>query len=193
MNSLHVITRSIHSQISTPTASLSTTDARLSNVWPPAALQPPNNTRPTNSTPDKSRQALIPISPHRPAAATHTPTLATPSYSNALVSSTSSITHATAPPASFTSHTIVVQDRSIAYNRDLLLPPPHRDYAANPELLADDWEHLTIMVHAGRPEDVGVKYWKQLYKGTKHWDRLRKNYSDWAVCITSIVPPRKSS
>ena len=73
------------------------------------------------------------------------------------------------------------------YSRDHLLPPPHQDYAANPELLADDWEHLEIALHPGQSEDVGVKYWKQLYKGTKHWACLRKKYSDWAVCIVPII------
>ena len=82
----------------------------------------------------------------------------------------------------------MIRDKIILYDRDHLTAPPHRDYSANPELLADDWEHLPVSLCPGQVEDIGVKFWKQLYKGTKHWERLRKKYSNWAVRVASVTP-----
>ena len=90
-----------------------------------------------------------------------------------------------APPSStalqFTTHSVVLHGNRIVYDRDLLLAPPRHDYAANPELIADHWEHLKVSILPGQLEDIGLKHWKQIYKGTKHWKRLRKPYSQWAV------------
>jgi hypothetical protein len=96
-----------------------------------------------------------------------------------------------AAPLEFTSNSIVIRNKIILYDRNILVAPPHRDYSADPDLLASDWEHLEISLHPGQIEDIGVKFWKQLYKGTKHWARLRKKYSNWAVraaaWMTSVI------
>lgn len=92
-----------------------------------------------------------------------------------------------AAPLRITSRSIVIHDKIILYDRDRLTAPPHRDYSANPELLADDWEHLLVSLSPGQVEDIGVKFWKQLYKGTKHWERLRKKYSNWAVRAAAFM------
>jgi hypothetical protein len=89
-------------------------------------------------------------------------------------------------PLQISSRSIVIRDKIILYDRDRLTAPPHRDYSANPELLADDWEHLSVSLCPGQVEDIGVKFWKQLYKGTKHWERLRKKYSNWAVRVAAF-------
>lgn len=87
------------------------------------------------------------------------------------------------PPRSPSSYQITIGNSLITFDRDLLLAPPRRDYAKNPWLLATDWEHLVITIHPGQHVDIGVKFWKQLYRGSKHWARLRKQFSQWAVCI----------
>jgi hypothetical protein len=191
MNSLsddvHVLTNSIHSLASAPMPTPLTT-ARTStwlsdNQQPAAHLQRPQHiTLTANHVP--SRQTLIlPSAAHSAAADATTPATSPSASTPANLSSSTS--HAPAP-LHFTSHRLAVRDTFIVYDRDLLLPPPHRDFAANPELLADDWEHLKFNLHPGQLEDIGVKYWKQLYKGTKYWARLRKYYSNWAVRIARI-------
>lgn len=79
------------------------------------------------------------------------------------------------------SHSLMVRDVMVVYDREHLIAPPHRDYASDIELLATDWEHFTLTLHPGQLEDIGVKFWKQLYRGTKYWARLRKPYSTWTV------------
>ena len=60
-----------------------------------------------------------------------------------------------------TSHSVIINNNHITYDRDLLLAPPHHDFSANPELIADYWEHLKIYVHPGQLEDIGLKYWNR--------------------------------
>jgi hypothetical protein len=91
------------------------------------------------------------------------------------------------PLPSCQSHSMIIGPRRIYYDPNQLLAPPCRNYSANPELLANDWEHLQVVLCPGRCEDIGVKYWKQLYKGTIHWTRLRRYYSIWAVHMPSLA------
>ena len=191
MNSLHILARSIHSTVSgiphlsAPTpAPLTVAHMQHSNGWQPASLDAVLATNPLVPSNLDAAQRDLPVICH-PTACTAVP--APPPPALTLASSPLSTTNTTAPLC-FASHSIMVQNTLVVYSCDHLLPPPHRDYAANPELLADDWEHLEIALHPGQSEDVGVKYWKQLYKGMKHWARLRKRYSDWAVCIVPIIP-----
>ena len=95
-------------------------------------------------------------------------------------------------PLRLTTHSVMIGHQRIHYDQDRLVAPPRRDYSANPELLADDWEHLEILLCPDQCEDIGVKYWKQIYKGTVHWTHLRKYYSIWRVrvhneCILSAA------
>lgn len=85
------------------------------------------------------------------------------------------------------SRQISIRGSVVLFDHDCLLPPPHRNYAKDPELLAADWEHLHVFLHPGQQEDIGVKFWKQLYKGSKHWPRLRKQFSEWAVRSFSVL------
>jgi hypothetical protein len=107
-------------------------------------------------------------------------------------SPTGSVVHSNprAPPTplaadslQITSRLVTIGTNRIIYNHDLLLAPPHCDYLANPELIAEHWEHFQIYVHPRQLEDIRLKYWKQIYKGMMHWKRLRKSYSQWAVSI----------
>ena len=86
-------------------------------------------------------------------------------------------------PLRLTSHSVTIGCQQIHYDQDQLVAPPRRDYAAHPEYLSHDWEHLQVLLCPGQCEDIGVKYWKQVYKGTVHWKRLRKYYSIWQVRV----------
>jgi len=46
---------------------------------------------------------------------------------------------------------------------------------------------LEVYILPGQSEDIGLKHWKQIYKGTKHWKRLRKPYSQWAYVAAAFL------
>jgi len=150
------------SHLSAPTRAL---DAR------PGYL-PPNP--PTTSVPPSR---IIHINP----TAQHVPSKPPPAMPSAPLATTTQSTSPPADPLPLMSHSLIIGHRHIHYDPDKLVAPPRHNYSANPELLVDDWEHLQVVLCPGQCEDIGVKYWKQLYKGTVHWTRLRRYYSIWAV------------
>lgn len=187
MYSQHILTQAIYFQVcgASQTAVLSPPAPCIGhlNQQPPARLQSSHASAVTTLAP-------LPTLPPAPVVAPMpTPTLPSTASSSPL---TSSPNQPDAPELPHLLNSIVVRDTMIVYDRNCLIAPPYRNYAANLELLVADWEHLTITLHPGQLKDIGVKFWKQLYLGTKHWARLRKPYSNWTVRVLrscSLVSP----
>lgn len=78
-------------------------------------------------------------------------------------------------------HSIVVANQTIHFNKSQLNAPPSPSYSSSPQQLLKDWESYKLCLHPGTSAVVGIKYWRQLYRGSEHWERLKKHWSCWAV------------
>ena len=158
---------------------LLTADSRPPFICIPA-VSPQQQPAPLQHIADLTAQPLVP--PSSPTSVgDNTAQLSASAYTDGSASRAGSHAPMSSSALQFTTHSVVLHGNQIVYDPDLLLAPPRHDYASNPELVADHWEHLKVYILPGQLEDIGLKHWKQIYKGTKHWKRLRKPYSQWAV------------